>query len=311
MRYSVVLSYAGAGFCGWQRQPSEPSVQECLETALGKLLGGTVPVIGAGRTDTGVNAIGYVACFDGPEGLAADDFRYKLNAILPRSVVVLSVAPAAPDFHPRFDARRREYTYFLHRCKDPFVEAFSWQCGYPGLDFDAMNAAAAKLVGTHDFSCFEKVGADNKTSVCTVFEAVWRPYVPTHASVMQGLQPPESFLPSPEKGSGRKAPGGIHNALAHDGSLPHTPVIPSEAREPQYWYFRISADRFLRNMVRAIVGTLIEVGRGKRSVEDFAGLILPAPEPGARPSTETRTPLRSMAGESVPGHALFLSKVEY
>ncbi len=301
MRYSIVLSYAGAGFCGWQRQPSAPSVQECLEDALGKLLGGEVPVIGAGRTDTDVNAIGYVACFDGPEGLAADDFCYKLNAILPRSVVVSCVAPAGADFHPRFDAVRREYTYFLHRCKDPFVEAFSWQCGYPGLDFEAMNSAAAALLGTHDFSCFEKKGGDNKTSVCTVFEAVWAPYTPTHASIMQGLQPPEAFLPSPEKGSGRKAPVGIHDALALDGSLLHTPAIPSEAREPQYWYFRISADRFLRNMVRAIVGTLIEVGRGKRSVDDFAGLILP-PEQGN---------LRSLAGESVPGHALFLSKVEY
>ena len=333
MRYSIVLSYAGAGFCGWQRQPSDPSVQECLEDALGKLLGGEVPVIGAGRTDTDVNAIGYVACFDGPEGLAADDFCYKLNAILPRSVVVSRVAPAAPDFHPRFDAVRREYTYFLHRCKDPFVEAFSWQCGYPLLDFETMNSAAAALLGTHDFSCFEKKGGDNKTSVCTVFEAVWRPYVPTYASVMQGLQPPESFLPSPEKGSGRKAPVGIHNAPAHDGSLPHTPVIPSEAKEPQYWYFRISADRFLRNMVRAIVGTLIEVGRGKRSVDDFAGLIFEGALPPNTPRSSQATDiacnagsvppsagrsedrhepsLRSLAGESVPGHALFLSKVEY
>ena len=297
MRYSIVLSYAGAGFCGWQRQPSAPSVQECLEDALGKLLGGEVPVIGAGRTDTDVNAIGYVACFDGPEGLAADDFCYKLNAILPRSVVVSCVAPAGADFHPRFDAVRREYTYFLHRCKDPFVEAFSWQCGYPLLDFEAMNAAAGLLVGTHDFSCFEKVGADNKTSVCTVFEAYWKPYVPGFRT-----------------------------------------VIPSEAKESRYWYFRISADRFLRNMVRAIVGTLIEVGRGKRSLDDFAGLILPVdlPETGSlsaplpprtRPTQKTsaerlpvsgnttsakaNAPLRSLAGESVPGHALFLSKVEY
>ena len=288
MRYSIVLSYSGAGFCGWQRQPSAPSVQECLEDALGKLLGTTVEVIGAGRTDTGVNAIGYVACFDGPEGLAADDFLYKLNAILPRSVVVSEVVPASPDFHARFDARRREYTYFLHRSKDPFVEAFSWQCGYPGLDFDAMNRAAALLVGTHDFSCFEKVGADNKTSVCTVFEAFWQPYVPTHVAICGG-------------------PGS-------DGT---------------YWYFRIAADRFLRNMVRAIVGTLIEVGRGKRTLDDFAGLVLPAEtatpsakskEPGRVPQGEpgpgiafpkANAARRSLAGESVPGHALFLSKVEY
>ena len=293
MRYSIILSYSGAGFCGWQKQPSAPSVQECLEDALGKLLGTAVEVIGAGRTDTGVNAIGYVACFDGPEGLAAEDFRYKLNAILPRSVVVSQVATAADDFHARFDARRREYTYFLHRVKDPFMDAYSLLCGYPELDFEAMNRAAALLVGTHDFSCFEKVGADNKTSVCTVFEAFWQPYVPSHVSVMGNT------------------------------------VIPSEAKESIYWYFRITADRFLRNMVRAIVGTLIEVGRGKRSIDDFAGLVLPAENgnPSAKSKGSGRVPQgepgpgiafpkanaarRSLAGESVPGHALFLSKIEY
>ena len=297
MRYSITLSYAGAGFCGWQRQPSDPSVQECLEDALGKLLGGEVPVIGAGRTDTGVNAIGYVACFDGPEGLAADDFCYKLNAILPRSIVVSRVAQAAPDFHARFDARRREYTYFLHRSKDPFVEAFSWQCGYPDLDFSAMNAAAALLVGTHDFSCFEKLGADNKTSVCTVFEAFWQPYVPSHVAVCGGPGQPSAAgkgpvcVPQGDPSTGIARP---YDALALPWAAP-------------YWYFRIAADRFLRNMVRAIVGTLIEVGRGKRTLNDFASLILPAETPSAK----SKEPRRSLAGESVPGHALFLSKVEY
>jgi tRNA pseudouridine38-40 synthase len=351
MRYLLKLSYSGAAFCGWQRQPSAPSVQECLEDALGKLLGGEVPVIGAGRTDTGVNAIGYVACFDGPEGLAAEDFRYKLNAILPRSVVVSCVAPARADFHPRFDAVRREYTYFIHREKDPFVEAFSWQCGYPELSFEAMNEAAALLLGTHDFSCFEKAGADNKTSICTVFEAFWKPYAPTHASVMQGLQPPEQgslSAPLPprtepaqktsadstarSKGPGEDPQGAIHPGIAP----PNAFAGNDQAEETLYWYFRIAADRFLRNMVRAIVGTLIEVGRGKRSVPDFARLILPAPpeqgslsaplplrtEPAQKTSAyripdsgdqlpNTGPSLRSLAGESVPGHALFLSKVEY
>ena len=357
MRYSIVLSYSGAGFCGWQRQPSAPSVQECLEDALGKLLGTTVEVIGAGRTDTGVNAIGYVACFDGPEGLAAEDFCYKLNAILPRSVVVSRVAPAADDFHARFDARRREYTYFLHRVKDPFVEAFSLLCGYPDLDFEAMNRAASLLVGTHDFSCFEKLGADNKTSVCTVFEAFWQPYVPTHVAICGPVQAPTGTsspsaagkgpvcVPQGDPSTGIARP---YNALAQEVPSANgtktslntvisdeNTVIPSEAKESIYWFFRITADRFLRNMVRAIVGTLIEVGRGKRSVNDFAGLILPSegalppntpcgsrttdiacvagsvPSSAGRSEDRQKPAPRSLAGESVPGHALFLSKVEY
>ena len=259
MRYFLCLSYDGADFCGWQVQPRSPSVQACLEAALSRLLNRPVAVTGAGRTDTGVHASGYVAHFDtdGPLPYEAADFAYKLNAILPRSISVSSLSPVADELHARFSARRREYTYFIHRKKDPFVRNYSWLCGYPDLDFGAMNAACAALLGTHDFSCFEKTGGDNKTSLCTVYDAFWKPYVPSHVAVLE-------------------APG------ASDGD---------------YWYFRIAADRFLRNMVRATVGTLIEVGRGKHRPEWVAGLIASGS--------------RGDAGESVPGHALFLNKVLY
>ena len=129
-----------------------------------------------------------------------------------------------------------------------------------------MNEACQYLLGTHDFSCFEKVGGANKTSLCTITEAFWKPYTPTHVSLMDF------------------------------GSLT-TITTPSSGGKPPYWYFRVSADRFLRNMVRAIVGTLIEVGRGKHEPIWVKELI------------ETGT--RGDAGESVPGHALFLSKVKY
>lgn len=294
MRFSITLSYDGSAFCGWQVQRGEPSVQGCLEDALSKLLRSPVSVTGAGRTDSRVNAIGYVAHFD-IEDVGAPDpdtLAYKLNAILPPSVVVHSVVPEKADFHARFDASKRKYTYFLHRMKDPFVEKYSLRRDWK-LDFEAMNRAAALLVGRHDFACFEKTGTDVKTTVCTVSEAFWAPYVPTHVALM-GFEGEEDW---------------------------------------RYAYFRISADRFLRNMVRAIVGTLLEVGRGKRSVEDFATLILDPPVPGAdaakgafpdrdpscslngagpAPGTDAaRGSLRSLAGDSVPGHALFFSGVEY
>jgi len=262
MRYRIKLSYCGADFCGWQVQPDAPSVQQTLERALATLLRANVSVTGAGRTDTGVNAIGYIAHFDAAEGLDTAQLAYKLNAILPRSIVVHEVAVTEADFHARFDAVQREYTYFLHRCKDPFADAYSCLYTFPGVDFDAMNRAAQALCGQHDFRCFEKTGADSKTSLCTVSEAGWHRYTPTHLA-LTGSQ------------------GG-----------------------DDYWYFRIAADRFLRNMVRAVVGTLLEVGRGKRSVEEFRALVLPADYEGDEV-------LRSRAGESVPGHALFLSKVQY
>ena len=262
MRYILSLSYDGSAFCGWQIQPSSPSVQQCLEEALAKLCGGPVQVTGAGRTDTGVHAADYVCHFDltGNLPFGASDFCYKLNAILPRSIVVHAVLPATDDFHARFSATQRSYTYFIHRKKDPFVAAYSWQCGFPDLDFDAMNQACQYLLGTHDFSCFEKVGGANKTSLCTITEAFWKPYVPSlYAVISSGAE------------------GGVEKS--------------------DYWYFRVSADRFLRNMVRAIVGTMIEVGRGKHDPAWVKELI------------ETGT--RGDAGESVPGHALFLSKVRY
>ena len=308
MRYSICLSYDGAPFCGWQIQPSAPSVQAALEGALSRLLGVAVPVTGAGRTDTAVNAVNYVAHFetDGPLPFETADFIYKLNAILPRSVVVHEVLPVPDDFHARFSARRREYTYFIHRQKDPFVAPWSWQCGYPELDFDAMNAACQYLLGTHDFSCFEKTGTDNKTSVCTVMEAFWKPYTPSHIQVMgpEAGSTPWGACAPPHKGRGRgpwdTRPEGTQETMGGAGVERSETEFPQRVlpdSDPNYWYFRIAADRFLRNMVRATVGSLIEVGRGKHRPEWIAELI----ESGTRGD----------AGESVPGNALFLNKVLY
>ena len=154
MRYKITLSYSGADFCGWQRQPGAPSVQETLENALETLLGKPVKVTGAGRTDTSVSAVNYVAHFDASKKLDASQVCCKLNAILPSSITVSEVAPAAKDFHARFGARNRTYTYFLHRSKDPFLQNISYLFTYPEVDFELMNKAAALLVGTHDFAAF-------------------------------------------------------------------------------------------------------------------------------------------------------------
>lgn len=256
MRYRIDLAYDGADYCGWQIQPEAPSVQGTLEKALSTLLHSSIGVVGAGRTDTGVNASYYVAHFD-YDLLIADiaDLKYKLNAILPGSISIFRITQVPDEFHARFSAYKREYRYFLNRSKNPFIEKHSYRYGYPSVNFESMNKAAESLIGTHDFSCFEKSGGDNKTSICTVYEAGWT---------------------------------GIRGPLGEE-----------------MWMFRISANRFLRNMVRAIVGTLLEVGRGKRSIEDFSSLILP-PE-----SKEKGRCKRSKAGESVPGHALFLSDIGY
>lgn len=257
MRYSLRLSYDGSAFCGWQIQNNAVSVQGVLEKALSTLCGQDIQVTGAGRTDTGVNAINYIAHFEIPDGMTfeAEHLCYKLNAMLQREIVIHEICEVSEDFHARFNASSREYHYFIHFRKDPFAEKFSYRMRYP-LDIAAMNEAARLLLGEHDFSCFEKVGGNNATSICTITEAGWSTYRPTHVELM---------------------------------GMPY--------HEGDYIVFRIRANRFLRNMVRAIVGSLIEVGRGKKAPSWIPELIAGRS--------------RSAAGQSVPGNALFFSGAEY
>lgn len=273
MRYTVRLSYDGADFSGWQVQPNAKSIQEFLQAALSTLLGGTVSVTGAGRTDANVNAVNYLAHFDTAQELLRDarTLCYKLNAILPPSIIIHEVLPApSEDFHARFDAVSREYKYFIHRHKDPFAGKWSYLFDYDTLDVDAMNRAAAFLYGTHDFACFQKKGTDTKTSICTVSKAVWTPYTPVHVS-QAGF-------------------------TAGDGKVLRT-ICEGAEGDPAYLVFDICADRFLRNMVRAVVGTLLEIGRGKHGPEWMQEVMVSAS--------------RSAAGESVPGHALFFCGASY
>lgn len=257
MRYKIRLSYDGSAFCGWQIQNNAATVQGEIEKSLSTLLGTEIQITGAGRTDSEVNAINYIAHFDAPdEGMPkSEHLRYKMNAILPHGIAVHEVVPCTPEFHARFDAQSREYHYFIHFVKDPFCDKFSYRMRYP-LDLEKMNEAAAHLLGEHDFSCFEKTGGNNTTSICTITEARWETYRPTHAEML-GYE-------------------------FHDGD---------------YIVFRIKANRFLRNMVRAIVGSLIEVGRGKKEPSWIGRLV----ENGTR----------SDAGSSVPGKALFFTGAKY
>jgi len=243
MRYFVLLSFNGSSFSGWQIQSNAESVQGHLERALSIAFGEPVSVTGAGRTDAGVNAKNYIAHFDLSDDKVFDTSERvrKINAILPLDIVVHDIFLQKDDAHARFDAISRTYNYYLHNTKDPFA-TFSYFFNYK-IDIDAMNEAAKLLLGTKDFSSFEKSGADNMTSICTVSEAHW------------------------------------------------------DKIDNNHFVFTISANRFLRNMVRAIVGTLLEVGRGRRPIEWVSEVI--------------QQKDRCMAGQSVPGEALFLTDVQY
>ena len=221
MRYFIELSYDGAVYCGWQRQPDAPTVQQTLEQGLSTLLREPIEVVGAGRTDTGVNASYYVAHFDCEKGVEnCAQLVYKLNLILPHDVAVKSVRKVKEEAHARFDAVEREYTYYISQRKNPFRRYSAWQYYVP-LDMESMNEAAAKLLEYDDFTSFAKLNSNNKTNICRVVRAEWR----------------------------------------------------RDANDEQLLIFTIRADRFLRNMIRAIVGTLVDVGRGRYTVDDFERIL--------------------------------------
>lgn len=242
-RYFIYLAYNGRPFVGWQRQPNGYTVQQCLEEALGTLLREPVPIVGAGRTDTGVHARQMVAHFDWHMPLAdPHQLVYKLNKLLPREVAIDRIVAVRPEAHARFSALSRTYHYYITHRKEVF--RFDQLYLHPGaLDFDAMNDACRLLFDYTDFTSFSKLHTDTKTNNCRIDEACWR------------------------------------------------------QEEEAVWRFTIRADRFLRNMVRAIVGTLIEVGRGKLTLADFRRVI------------EAKD--RGQAGTSAPAHALFLAEVAY
>ncbi len=169
-RYKLVVEYDGAGFVGWQRQDNGPSVQAAIERAIEGFCGESVTVHAAGRTDTGVHALGQVVSFDLVKETTADTLRDALNAHLrPAAVAVLSAARVDADFHARFSAKGRAYLYRIVNRRAPLAldRGRAWFVPVP-LDAAAMHEAAQVLVGKHDFSSFRSSECQAKSPVKTL-----------------------------------------------------------------------------------------------------------------------------------------------
>jgi tRNA pseudouridine38-40 synthase len=169
-RYSLDVEYDGSGFFGWQRLGERPSVQAALERAVERLCGEARDVVGAGRTDSGVHALGQVAHVDLPKAYGPDRVRDALNAHLrPDAVAVLAAREVDDDFHARFSATRRTYWYRIvnRRADLTFDRGKAWRIAAP-LDADAMHVAAQSLVGTHDFTTFRDAQCQAKSPVKTL-----------------------------------------------------------------------------------------------------------------------------------------------
>lgn len=245
MRYFLELSYLGAPFHGWQSQPNASSVQQTIEEALAVVLRHPTPIVGAGRTDTGVNARQMFAHFDAND-LDIDKMLSALNRLCGSNITIHRILPVTPDAHARFNATSRTYKYFVTFEKSSFLAPLSWNSQRP-LDINEMNKCGEMLLNTPDFTSFAKLHSDTKTNICKVSQAYWQPWC---------------------------------NDFGTPGAV-----------------FTITADRFLRNMVRAVVGTMADVGRGKIDAQDFQNII------------DCKD--RCAAGTSMPPQALFLWEVTY
>lgn len=172
MRFKLIVEYEGAAYHGWQIQPNGESVQAVLERAAAEMLGEAVRMTAAGRTDAGVHAAGQVVCFDVDRDLAPRVVQRGLNALTPPDVSIRGAEVVPAEFDPRRSALSRTYVYRIWNRQAPsvFWRRYAWHVARP-LDVDAMRAAAAELVGEHDFSSFRAAGCDAAHAVRRVLQS--------------------------------------------------------------------------------------------------------------------------------------------
>ncbi|HUY17759.1 MAG TPA: tRNA pseudouridine(38-40) synthase TruA [Candidatus Binataceae bacterium] len=174
MQVKLTLEYDGTGYAGWQLQRDQDSIQGRIEAALERIFATPVRVRGAGRTDAGVHALGQVAAARLPRPFDAADLKRALNALLPSDIAILASAIVDDDFDPRRHAVRRFYEYrILNRPRrSAFDYRYAWLVG-GALDLDAMNAAAARFVGEHDFAGFRSLGSEERSTQRRVYASHW------------------------------------------------------------------------------------------------------------------------------------------
>ncbi len=261
----LTLAYDGTRYAGWQVQPDRPSIQSTVEAAIHALTGERVSLLSAGRTDAGVHALGQVANFTTESSIPPEKWRPALQSRLPPDIVVRNSEEVAADFHATYAARHKRYRYVIHESllDDPFLRPYVWRVNAP-LDLAAMRTAASVLVGTHDFRSFESHWPNTGSSIRTIHEIAFR------------------------RTAGWNVWG---SAPIEDSSTTTRPV------DGEFIVFEIVGDGFLYNMVRAIVGTLMNVGRGSWTITEFEHAF--------------RALDRSQAGETAPAQGLFLVSVCY
>lgn len=235
------IEYEGTDFSGWQIQPKLRTVQGEIQDKLQTILGHKINLIGAGRTDVGVHALGQAANFKTTNELSKNSIINGLNGLLPNDIVIKRIEEVDLNFNSRYDAKSRLYKYRIYLGRTAIWRKYVWEVLY-SLNLENILEATKKIQGEHDFSSFCVAESTKNNNACRVFSAIW------------------------EKSSDELI-------------------------------FKIEADRFLHAMVRSLVGTLIEVGRGYFSVSDFVNIM------------EVKD--RKKAGPTAPACGLYLAEVKY
>lgn len=239
--FKLLIEYDGTNYNGWQRQENGRSIQGEIEHTFNQIVQESVTIYGAGRTDAGVHARGQVAHVHSQTSLTVGQLRGGLNAMLPDDIVIVNVEMVPEEFHARYNAKERHYSYLIALQPTALMRNYSWYVKY-SLDLSLIQRATNFLKGTHDFESFCKANADVDHHCCSVREAYWE----------------------------------------EDGTMLR---------------FTIRADRFLHGMVRTIVGTMVDVGRGHLSFDDVTKIL------------EKKN--RSEAGMAAPAKGLTLEQVIY
>jgi tRNA pseudouridine38-40 synthase len=242
-RFAIGLEYDGSRYCGWQRQDHAVSIQQLVEAAISRVADAVVTVNAAGRTDAGVHAVGQVAHFDSVAARASRSWLLGANSNLPPDVSVAWVQPVSADFDARYSAVARTYEYCLlnRPARSALWAGRAWWL-HARLDVAAMRAAAASILGEHDFSAFRAVQCQAR-------------------SPRRELQ-----------------------------------LLDIE-EDPPFLRFTCRANAFLHHMVRNLVGSLVEIGRGERPPGWLAEVLAGRD--------------RRLAGMTAPAAGLYLAAVHY
>ncbi len=187
----LILEYDGTFFHGWQRQKLSPTIQEVLEQALSKLTGEKIHVIGSGRTDAGVHALGQVANFYTKTTIPCEGFLKGLNSILPESIAIKEAKEVEHGFHAQYSAIAKKYIYkiLISEVRSPLFAKRAWHINSKGLNIQKMNEAAQYLIGEHDFSSFKASGSEVKSNVrkiisCGFKELDQKTFLPQNSKVI-------------------------------------------------------------------------------------------------------------------------------